>query len=142
VLAELTPAANAPTLTLHSPAVLWSGPQPLTWDGGPSARYFAVDISTDGGATWVAQAFNLTDPAYTLQTTALPNTTQAFFRVAASDGLRTTTASAGPFTINNPPLVGYVSPSAGATGVGIYERLTAGFRDAMDPATINGNTFT
>ena len=72
----------------------------------------------------------------------MPNTTQAFFRVAASDGLRTTTASAGPFTIDNPPLVGYVSPSAGATGVGIYERLTAGFRDAMDPASDQRHTFT
>jgi len=142
VLAEMTPAANAPTLTIHPPAALWHGPQPLTWDGGPSARYFAVDISTDGGVTWVAQAFNLTDPTYTLQTTAFPNTTQAMFRVAATDGLRTTTASAGPFTIDNPPLVGYTSPPDGATKVNVLTALAVGFRDAMNPDSLTTATIT
>jgi hypothetical protein len=143
VLKEISPSASAPTLSINPPGgAAWHGAQPITWQSDPGTRYFAVDISTDNGATWEALAINLTDTSFTLQTTALPNTTQTLVRVAATDGLRTTTANAGPFTIDNPPLVGYVSPSPGATGVGIYERITVGFRDAMDPATINGSTFT
>ena len=142
VLAQITPAASPPTVTIQPAGAVWRGPQTLTWQFAPSARYFAVDVSTDNGATWEALALNLTAPAYTLQTTALRNTTGALIRVAASDGLRTATATAGPFTIDNPPLVGYVDPPDGATGVGIWATAAAGFRDAMAPTSINGSTFT
>ena len=135
VLAEVIPSATAPTVSIDPPGSnTWTGAQPLTWQGGAGAHYFAVDVSTDGGTNWEALAINLTGESYTLQTVALPNTTQALVRVAATDGFRTSTATAGPFTITNPPLVGYVSPIPGATGVGIRESIYAGFRDPMDAA--------
>jgi hypothetical protein len=142
VLAEITPAADLPTVTIQAPAGIWRGPQTLTWDASPSAQYFAVDVSTDNGVTWEAIALNLTAPAYSLETVALPNTTGALIRVAASDGLRTATAVAGPFTIDNPPLVGYVDPPDGTDNVNIWSSLEAGFRDAMAPASLNSSTFT
>lgn len=140
VLAEVVPAASAPTLAITPPPAVWQGAQLVAWQS--NAPYFAVDVSTDGGATWQALAIDLTAPAFTVQTTALADTAQAYLRVAATDGLRTTTAAAGPFTINNPPLVSYVEPSAGATGVSVNAVIRAGFRDAMAPATLNAATFT
>ncbi len=142
VLAEITPAASPPTVTIQPASALWRGPQTLTWQSDPGARYFAVDVSTDSGATWEALALNLTAPTYTLQTTALPNTSGALIRVAASDGLRTTTDVAGPFTIDNPPLVGYVEPPDGADNVGVWATVEAGFRDAMTSTSINSGAFT
>jgi len=142
VLAEITPAAAPPTVTIQAPSGVWQGPQTLTWQASTSAHYFAVDISTDNGATWEAYALNLTAPAYTLETIALPNTTGALIRVAASDGLRTATATVGPFTIDNPPLVGYVDPPDGADHVDVWTTPLAGFRDPMNPTSIHSATFT
>ncbi len=140
VLAEITPAATAPTLAINPPPAIWSGAQAVSWQS--NGRYFAVDFSTDGGATWESLAVDLTVPHYTFQTPALPNTTQAYLRVAASDGLRTTTAVAGPFTLDNLPLVGYISPPVGAISVSVLTEIVVGFRDAMAPATLNATTFT
>ncbi|MGC9393400.1 MAG: Ig-like domain-containing protein [Anaerolineae bacterium] len=142
VLAEVIPAANPPTVTIQPPPAVWTGPQALTWDATPGATYFAMDVSTDNGTTWKALALDLITPTYTLQTIALPNTTEAFIRVAATNGLRTTTAISGPFTIDNPPLVSYVDPPDGATDVGVNTPMEAGFRDAMAPASIHTGTFT
>ncbi len=141
VLAEVV-AGTAPTVSINDPADTWTGAQPLTWQSGGSAQYFAVDVSTDGGESWEALAIHLTGDSTTLQTAALPNTSEAYVRVAATNGFRTATDTAGPFTIDNPPLVGYVDPADGATDVGIHELVYAGFRDAMNGATLNTNTFT
>lgn len=142
LLHEVTPAAAAPGLTIDDPAVAWTGPQILTWQSAANPVYFAVDVSTDGGQTWEAMAINLTEKSYTLETTALPDTGQAYVRVAATSGVRTTTDTAGPFTIDNPPAVSFVSPSPDAAGVGVDEQIVVGFRDEMDASTLNGATFT
>ncbi|MGD9099136.1 MAG: Ig-like domain-containing protein, partial [Anaerolineae bacterium] len=143
VLAEIVPGASAPDVSIDPPgSATWSGPQALTWHSDAGTRYFAVSVSTDGGATWEALALNLTTPAYTLETASLPDTAQALVRVAATDGLRTTTDTAGPFVVDNPPAVASVTPSPGAGGVGVWEPVVVGFRDAMDPASINGSAFT
>ena len=142
LLKEVTASASAPALNIDPPGGSpWQGPKPITWQSDPGTRYFALDVSTDNGTNWEALAIHLTGKRYTIQTSALTNTTQAWVRVSATDGLRTTTTSAGPFTIDNPPLVGYVSPSPGATGVGINQTILAGFRDPMDPSTITNATF-
>lgn len=140
VLAEVVPAASAPTLAINALPAVWQGAQSVSWQS--DGRYFAVDVSTDGGATWQALAIDLTAPTFTVQTVALADTTQAYLRVAASDGLRTTTATAGPFTINNPPLVAYVEPFGGASGVSVGAAVKAGFRDAMNATTLTTATFT
>ena len=142
VLAEVIPAANPPTVTIQPPPAFWTGPQALTWDATPGATYFALDVSTDNGATWEALALDLITPTFTLQTIALPNTTGTLIRVAATNGLRTTTAVAGPFTIDNPPLVGYVDPPDRVDSVDVWTAPLAGFRDAMNPTSIHSTTFT
>lgn len=140
LLAERAVSATAPNVTLTAPNPVWVGEQTFTWSGSPDA-YFALDISTDGGATWEAFAINLTAPQLALQTASLPNTTQAHIRVAATDGLRTTTAVTGPFTIANPPVVSYVTPAPGGAADPALP-LVVGFRDAMDAATLNEQTIT
>ena len=139
LLAERVVSATPPALTLDPTAPVWSGDQTLTWNAGPGA-HFALDVSTDGGATWEAFAINLTATEATLASASLPNTTQAYVRVAATDGLRTTTAVTGPFTIANPPVVSYVTPPPGSIADPALP-VVVGFRDAMDAATINTHTF-
>ncbi len=143
VLKEIMPAASAPTISIDPPAsTTWSGAQPIMWRSDPGTRYFAIDVSTDNGTTWESLAVDRTDTAYTVETSSLPDTTQALIRVAATDGLRTSTDTAGPFTIDNPPSVGFLSPSDGETQVGVHAQVEAGFRDAMDPASLDASTFT
>ena len=142
VLAEVVLATTAPALTLTPPPATWQGAQAVAWTSNAGTRFYAVDISTDGGMTWQALAIDLTTPNFTIQTTALQDTAQAHLRVSVTDGLRTTTRTAGPFTINNPPLVTSLEPYAGATGVSTGASVSAGFRDAMNPATLNASTFT
>jgi len=141
VLEEIIVSAAAPTLVIDAPgSATWSGPQPLTWQS--DAAHFVVSVSTDNGATWQAQTIHLSAPAYTLETTALPDTEHAMIRIAATDGLRTTTVVTGPFTIDNPPQIAFVSPADGASGVNVETPVVAGFRDAIDPASLTDNTFT
>ena len=50
-------------------------------------------------------------------------------------------SSGGP-TDTTPPTVTAVSPVDGATGVSVSTNVTATFSEAVDPATVNGSTFT
>jgi hypothetical protein len=140
LLAERTVSTSAPSLTLHAPPAVWTGKQPITWDAAPDT-FFVFSVSTDGGTTWEALAINFDDKQADLETTTLPNTMQAYIRVAATDGVRTTTAVTGPFTIANPPVVSYVTPPPGSVADPALP-LMIGFRDAMDAATLNEQTIT
>ncbi len=144
LLAERTVSATSPTVSITPPgSVTWSGPQPIAWESDPGeTRHFLVQVSTDNGATWEAQAIHLPGTVFTLETASLLNTTQALVRVLATDGLNTASATAGPFTIANPVSVDYVSPAPDATNVNVDQPLYAGFRAAMDPTTIHSATFT
>ncbi len=144
LLAERTLSATQPTITITPPvSATWSGPQPIAWESDPGeTRHYLVQVSTDNGATWEAQAIHLPGTVFTLETASMLNTTQALVRVLATDGLNTASATAGPFTIANPVGVDYVSPAPDATNVNVDQPLYAGFRAAMDPTTINSATFT
>ncbi|MEJ5312617.1 MAG: Ig-like domain-containing protein, partial [Anaerolineae bacterium] len=144
LLAERTVSATPPTISITPPvSATWSGPQPIAWESDPGeTRHFLIQVSTDNGATWEAQAIHLPGTAFTLETASLLNTTQALVRVLATDGLNTAVATAGPFTITNPIGVDYVSPAPDATNVNVDQPLYAGFRTAMDPTTIHSATFT
>ncbi|MBN1890650.1 MAG: Ig-like domain-containing protein [Thermoflexales bacterium] len=144
LLAERTASASAPTVAITSPAnTSWTGPQPIAWQTDPAqARHFILQVSTDNGATWQAQAIHLPGTTYTVETTSLPNTTQALVRVIATDGLNTASDSAGLFTIDNPARVEYVLPTPGAEHVNVEQPLHVGFRDAIDAATIHSGTLT
>jgi hypothetical protein len=144
ILVERVLSASAPAVSITPPvSITWTGPQPITWQTDPAGdRYFIVQVSTDSGATWEAQAIHLPGTAYTIETTSMPNTTQAMLRVIATDGLNTARDTAGPFTIDNPLGVDYVSPTPGAEHVNVDQPLYAGFRDALDPTTVHSGTFT
>jgi hypothetical protein len=144
LLAERVLSASAPTVSITPTAsATWTGPQPITWQADPAGiRYFIVQVSADNGATWEAQAIHLPGTVYTIETTSLPNTTQALLRVIATDGLNTASDTAGPFTIDNPSNVDYVSPTPGAEHVNVDQPLYVGFRDEMDPTTIHSGTIT
>ncbi|MBN2006599.1 MAG: Ig-like domain-containing protein [Anaerolineae bacterium] len=142
LLAQIAPGAAAPGVSLDPAPAVWSGAQALTWQTtSPITLHYALDVSLDGGATWEAQAVNLTEQGYTVTTAALPDTDQAWIRLAASDGLRTATVVSGPYTLDNPPLVAAVTPLPEAT-VNVDQLLTVGFRDAMDPGSVNSATIT
>jgi len=144
LLAERTLSAAPPAITIIPPvSTTWTGPQPIAWESDPGqTRHFLVQVSTDNGATWEAQAINLPGTVFTLETASLLNTTQALVRVLATDGLNTAVATAGPFTIANPVGVDWVSPAPDETNVNVDQPLYAGFRVALDPTTVNSATFT
>jgi len=144
LLAERTLSATPPTVTITPPAsTTWTGPQPIVWQTDPGeTRHYIVQVSTDNGATWEAQAIHLPGTVYTLETASMLNTTQALVRVIATDGLNTASDTAGPFTIDNPVSVDYVSPAPDAVNVNVDQPLYAGFRATMDPTTIHSATFT
>ncbi|HQE94041.1 MAG TPA: Ig-like domain-containing protein [Anaerolineae bacterium] len=144
LLAERTVSATPPTIAITPPAsTTWTGPQPIAWQSDPGeTRRFLVQVSTDNGATWEAQAIHLPGTVFTLETASMLNTTQALVRVLATDGLNTASDVAGPFTIANPVGVDYVSPTPDATNVNVDQPLYAGFRAAMDATTIHSATFT
>ncbi len=144
LLAERVLSASAPTISITPPASqTWSGPQSIAWETDPGeTRHFIVQVSTDNGATWEAQTVNWPGTVYTLETASMVNTTEALVRVLATDGLNTAAAVAGPFTIDNPLGVDYVSPTPGEEYVNVAQPLYAGFREAMDPTTIHSGTFT
>ena len=144
LLAERTVSATPPTISITPPgSATWTGPQPIAWESDPGeTRHFLVQVSTDNGATWEAQAIHLPGTVFTLETASLLNTTQALVRVLATDGLNTASATAGPFTITNPIGVDYVSPAPDAMNVNVDQPLYAGFRAVMDPTTIHSATFT
>ncbi len=143
LLAERALSATPPTVTITPPvSITWTGPQPIAWQSDPGDRHYIVQVSTDNGATWEAQAIHFPGTVYTLETASILNTTQALVRVIATDGLNTASDVAGPFTIDNPVGVDYVSPAPGAGDVNVDQPLYAGFRAALDPTTIHSGTFT
>ncbi|MFN2110829.1 MAG: hypothetical protein ACK2UI_14325, partial [Anaerolineae bacterium] len=82
LLAERTLSASAPGITITPPlSTTWTGPQPIAWQTDPGeTRHYLVQVSTDNGATWEAQAIYWPGTVYTLETASMLNTTQAFVR--------------------------------------------------------------
>jgi hypothetical protein len=103
-LGTLTAGAASPTLSITSPApgatvgswltVAWQGSDP----DGDLLRY-VVRYSPDNGASWIALDASDTGNRLVINTDdGLPGGAMAWVEVIASDGLHTTTASAGPFS--------------------------------------------
>lgn len=104
-LAALTPSANAPTLSILAPQPgdTWSGTQSITWsasdqDGNPLT--YSLLYSGDGGNSWLPLDLDLTDTQYSFDTADIQAGTQIYFRVLASNGVNTTSATVGPVTIS------------------------------------------
>ena len=144
LLAERELNAAAPTVSIDPPSSnTWSGAQPISWQtDGSGDRYSIVLLSLDNGATWDAQTIDLSDTAFTIETAGLPNSSQVMVRVLTSDGVVTSSDTAGPFSIVNPLKVDYVSPVMDEERVNVSQPIYVGFRQAMDPTTIHGGTIT
>ena len=63
---------------------------------------YTLFYSVDGGVSWTPLALDLTEPAYSLDPSAILGG-QVSFRVLASDGFHSTEAVAGPVTVLQRP---------------------------------------
>lgn len=103
-VAEATASANAPVVTLTSPAEganLDDGPFMVTWDssdadGDPLS--YSLLYSNDGGASWETLLTGLTDEQVELDTDQLPGGS-AQLRVLVSDGLLSGQDTSGAFNV-------------------------------------------
>ena len=94
VLASRTRSANGPTVTLLGPNGGESfGAETITVDWTASdldgnALRFDLDYSADGGLSWEPVEIGTDDTSIDLDASELAGSTQALFRVTASDGFR------------------------------------------------------
>jgi uncharacterized repeat protein (TIGR01451 family) len=146
VIHEFTPSSQAPQLAVNAPAagVVWSGIQNISWsvsdgDGDPISLIAA--LSTDGGANWNTLEIHLSGNSLEWDTRGVPNSTNAYLKIAASDGLRTTIQTVGPFTIQNLCRVTGYSPAPNQTGGSINAPLMVEFSEPIDPGTLTADTF-
>lgn len=92
----------------------------VTWhamDSDGDALNYALDYSTDAGATWRVVDTNITTTSYDVNTAALPGTKNGLFRVVATDGVNTVwDDTRATFTVPmKPAKVHITSPGNGAT---------------------------
>jgi hypothetical protein len=128
-LAARTASPNAPTVTITSPAAgdVWEGTRSIRWqgsdpDGDPLT--YTVLYSADGGEKWLAIATDTSTTEYAFDTALIRSGSQIQFRVLASDGLRTGTATVGPLTVVPAPVVGVPSGrDFGSVKLGAFREL-------------------
>jgi hypothetical protein len=138
-LASVQSGAAAPEVTVTSPngGEVLNGPTiTLDWtadDADGDDLTYLVQVSPDGGASWLTLAANLTETGLTVDAAAVPGTEQGLVRVLATDGVNSTTdTSDGTFTVaDTPASVTIVSPS-GATTILESQTLTLE-AEAYDP---------
>ncbi len=109
VLDQRAVSDNAPTVAFTSPAITTTWPsgstQNVTWtgadlDGDP--LNFSVFYSGNGGTDWTLISTGLSTPSLGVEVDALAGTTDARFRVVATDGINTAWAETPwPITIPN-----------------------------------------
>jgi hypothetical protein len=109
-LASVARSAHAPMVSITAPPAgdVWTGERTLSWtasdaDGDPLT--FTVLTSSDNGATWIPVAVNLTARQQTIESAELAAGHQTLFRVLASDGFETASATAGPVTVDPQPFL-------------------------------------
>jgi hypothetical protein len=103
-LASLTVNQDAPQVAVTAPQSgdQWSGVQTLYWtasDPAGNALTYSVLYSGDGGQTWTPMEVDLQSPQYTFDTGQITAGSQVYFRVLATSGVTTGSATVGPITI-------------------------------------------
>ena len=124
-LASRSVSAHAPVVALTGPAngaVISGEGIDLSWvgsDGDGDPLTYWLEYSTDGGAHWQLMSGELDDSSVTVESEALPGTSQGKFRLTASDGVNTgEDETQGTFTVGNKaPEVAILSPSSAAAFV-------------------------
>ena len=104
-VASVARSGHPPAVAITSPKAgdVWTGTRTLSWtasdsDGDPLT--FTVLTSPDNGATWVPIAVNLTVTQHAVESAELASGSQTLFRVLASDGFDTGSATVGPLTVS------------------------------------------
>jgi hypothetical protein len=124
LLKSVTAGANAPTIAVTTPAggeVFGGATITVGWTAGDAdgdALVFSVQYSPDGGATWEMTAQDVTGSQVVLDAANVVSgqAGQSRFRVWASDGIHTTSALSGLFTVpNRAPVVDVTSPASNVT---------------------------
>ena len=118
-------SANPPTISVTSPSVAAAWPagstQQVTWQGSDTdddLLHYTLFFSPDGGASWGVMATELTTTTFSINVDGLAGTTDARFRVLATDGLHTASAESASVTIPNKlPLAEISDPVIGASFV-------------------------
>jgi hypothetical protein len=136
-------AASAVTIALPN---TFSGVQTLSWsvtDPDSTTHTYAVLYSADAGQTWSVLGMNLSDSSLMIDFAGLPGSAgQALFRVLASDGVNTGSATSQPFTVaGKAPQAEISGPSGGSFRVGDAVWLAASAFDA-DDGTLDGGSVT
>jgi hypothetical protein len=91
---------DAPSVRVDDPKV-GNRTATLEWRGEHPERELAyvVDYSNDGGATWRTIAPSRTSTSLTVDLRRLPGGERCLFRVLATSGIRTATATTSPFKV-------------------------------------------
>lgn len=105
-LATQQASAHPPTIAITAPVAgdAWTGQQTITWtasDADSDPLTYTVTYSPDG-KTWYPMAVDTTDTQFTFNTSDLTPGASETFRVMASDGFNTTSATAGPLIVSQP----------------------------------------
>ena len=120
VLDQVVVSANSPVVNITSPVSFVTWPagttQTLEWAGSDldgDALSYSVSYSSDGGSSWVLLVTGLSDTTLDLEVDALAGSTDARFRVIATDGVNTAfDETPMPIGIpNKAPLVVITEPS-------------------------------
>ncbi|MDJ0786379.1 MAG: PKD domain-containing protein [Myxococcota bacterium] len=91
-----------------------SGPETIAWDAFDSdgdPLVYAVQYSTDGGATWTTQAWDLEEPELVVEAATMAGGVGLRVRVLASEGFHGAAAESEGFEVaSKPPLAWISSP--------------------------------
>ncbi len=122
VLWSKSVSANAPTINLTAPnggSFNAGTPINVTWtanDLDSDPLQFALDYSSDNGATWLKINPKISGTSYLWTPGYVTATTTAKVRVRASDGFNTTFATSNPFVLTaKAPKAIILAPDNGAT---------------------------
>jgi hypothetical protein len=121
LLDERAVSNNVPQVTITSPAqvVEWkSGEQTLSWTGSDAdgdSLVYAVLYSYDGGINWQMLQEGLTQSSFTVDVDALAGSSDARFRVIASDGIHSNYAETKEAIVvpNKKPMPVILEPAHG-----------------------------
>lgn len=104
VLDEIAASDNVPTVNVTAPTASdnWDGVQTVQWqasDADGDDLTFTLLYSHDDGQSWFPVASGIEGNSYEVDTTMLPGSNSAKFRVVATDGFNTVEDDSATFTL-------------------------------------------
>lgn len=143
-LASLAVSPDTPqvTITTPQPGDQWSGAQTLYWtasDPAGNALTYSVLYSPDGGQTWTPMDTDLQSAQYAFDTGEITAGSQVYFKVLATSGVTTGSATVGPIIVAPVPKLA-ATPAVldfGVAAIGQQVDLTVSLGNAGNaPVTV------